>query len=195
MSLQTITVPEPQVGRLSVKLKGTSPLIMHEWSEKSKRQIREKQQKKACKKHSKRDPKAEYESAKVLTSDGKMAVKAISIKKAIVGAARLIDDLPMTLLRVSIFVRGDEDGLIPLKFKKEKMVEDVVRIGRGVADLRYRPYLYDWEVKVNIDYNSDVLSAEQVLNLVKLAGFGGLCENRPSKSGGDYGTFEVLPIK
>lgn len=194
MATEKISIPEPTIGRVKVTLVGTSPLIMHEWSNKAKQQIREKQQKKAMAKREARKPEVEYESAKIKNSKGELAIKAITVKKAIIGAARLVEGLNMTVLRVVVFVRSDdqETQTIKLRYRKEEMIEDVVRIDGGrTSDLRYRPYVYDWECDVTVDYNADVLSADQVLNLLKLAGFGGLCENRPSKSGGDNGTFKI----
>jgi hypothetical protein len=193
-----ITIPEPQINKVAVTIKGTSPLIMHEWSEKSKREIRDKQQMKAKTKRGARDPKAEYESAKIKNSKGKLAIKAIWIKNAVVSSARFVENLPMTILRGALFVNSDEDGLIELRYKKEEMVEDTVRlsgIGR-TADLRYRPYIYDWEADVEIEYDADVLTMEQVIHLLKKAGFSnGLGENRPERSGDNYGRFTVEPVK
>jgi len=194
----SVHIPEPNIQTIKLTLVGRRPLIMNEWSEKAKTQIRDKQAKKANKKKNARKPKEEYESAKIKNGKGKLSIKAIWIKSAIVGSARFVDDLPMTVLRGAVFVRGDDDGLIQLRYKKEEMVEDTVRLsgmGRS-ADLRYRPYIYDWEADVEIDFDGDVLSLEQVVNLVKKAGFSnGLGENRPERSGNDYGTFDVKATK
>ena len=194
--IQKITVPEPNIGTIKLVFKGTAPLIHHEWSAKAKKMILDKQMKKAVAKKAARKPKEEYESAKVKDAKGKLAIKAIWVKKAIVAAARNVDDLPMTLLRGAVFVKGDDMGAIPITYKKEEMVEDIVRLSGGTSDLRFRPYIYGWKADVEISYNADVLSAEQVINLVKIAGlFVGIGERRPGKSGDDYGTFSVKPFK
>lgn len=171
---------------------------MHEWSEKAKQSIRDKQQKKATVKREARNPQEEYERAKIKDKDGDLAIKAIWIKNAIVDSSRFVENLPMTILRGALFIKGDEDGLIKLRYKKEKMVEDAVKlsgIGR-TSDLRYRPYIYDWEADVTIEYDGDVITMEQVIHLLKKAGFSnGIGENRPERSGDTYGRFEVQPIK
>jgi hypothetical protein len=191
-----VEVKELKIAVLNSRIIGTTPLIMHEFSEKSKRQMLEKQQKKAAKKKEIRNPEAEYEAAKIKDSTGKLAIKSIWIKKAIVAAARNVDDLPMTILRGAVFVVGDKDGLIPVQYEEEKMVEDVVRLSGGTSDLRYRPYLYGWYADVQIEYNADVLSGEQVANLLKIAGFAvGIGERRPGKSGEDYGRFNLGEYK
>lgn len=69
--------------------------------------------------------------------------------------------------------------------------EDMVRVGMGAADIRYRGQVTDWTMEFLIKFDADVFSAEQVLNLLNKAGFSsGLGEWRPEKNG-DFGTFEV----
>lgn len=193
-----VVVPEALIASLFLTIKGTSPLIMHEWSEKAKKMIRDKQQKKATNKREARDPKAEFESAKIKNSKGDLCIKAVWVKSAIVDSARFIENLPMTILRGALFVKGDEDGYIPLKYDRVEMIEDTVRLsGIGkTADLRYRPYVYDWSADIEIEYDADVLTKEQIVNLVKKAGFSnGLGENRPERSGNTYGRFTVQPYQ
>ena len=193
-----LDIPEPVIHTAVFTLKGSTPLIMHEWSEKAKKQIRDKQQKKAKPKKEARKPKEEYESAKIKNSKGELSIKAIWIKSAMVKSARFVENLPMTLLRGALFVQGDDDELIKLRYKKEEMVEDTVRlsgIGRS-ADLRYRPYIYGWEADVTVEYDGDVLTLEQLTHLLMKAGFSnGIGENRPERSGDNYGRFTVHPFK
>ena len=52
-----------------------------------------------------------------------------------------------------IFPMG-RDVILPLeaatgkKAVKSEMVEDMVRVGQGQTDMRYRPYFFDWAVKI-----------------------------------------------
>ena len=74
---------------------------------------------------------------------------------------------------------------------KPTMREDMVRIGKGVADIRYRGEFKTWSVRLRIRYNANVLSAEQIINLFETAGFGiGVGEHRPQKNG-QNGLFHV----
>jgi hypothetical protein len=69
--------------------------------------------------------------------------------------------------------------------------EDMVRVGMGTADIRYRGEFKNWSTTFTIRYNASVLSAEQIVNLFNAAGFGvGIGEWRPQKSG-SYGRFHV----
>lgn len=195
---KNIQIPEPVINTVHLTIVGKTPLIMHEWTEKSKKQIRDKQQKKAVSKKEARNPKDEYESAKIKNSKGNLAIKSIWIKRAIADSARFVDNIPKTVLKGALFVKGDDEGLIELRYKKEEMVEDTVRlsgIGRN-SDLRYRPYVYGWEADIEIEYDGEVLTMDQVVFLLKKAGFSnGIGENRPERSGDNYGKFDVKPIK
>lgn len=196
----------PNIVAMKVKIVGTTPLIFHKWSEKAKRMILDKQQKKANKGREIRDPDREYNESFYFNSEANVAFPALSIKQAMVNSARNVEGLPMTLLRGCVFVKGDEDGMIELQYKgktisdKEakaqkngaEMREDMVRIGMGTADLRYRGQIsIGWSMDLLIQFNADVISTEQVLNLLQIAGFSsGLGEWRPERNG-DFGTFEV----
>jgi hypothetical protein len=71
------------------------------------------------------------------------------------------------------------------------MREDMVRVGMGTADIRYRPEFTEWSVKLPIKYNADAISLDQLVNLFTLAGFGvGVGEWRPERDG-QYGMFHV----
>lgn len=190
-----VTIPAPNIQLMKVKIIGTSPLIFHKWSEKAKKMILAKQQKKAeASKRELRDPQKEYEESIYRDSENRVAFPALSVKQAIVGAARNIEGVTMALLRGSVFIVGDKDGLIPVNYQELVMREDMVRVGMGTADLRYRGEARGWNMEFVCKFNADVISAEQVLNLLQTAGFScGLGEWRPERNG-DFGTFEVEKV-
>lgn len=172
----------------TIKIRGTSSLITHCWSEKAKKQMRDKQQKLAKTAKEAKDPKADFEGAKYKDAKGRDCVPSLAFKNAIVSAARFSDDLKMTVLRGALFIPGE---LLPIKFSECTMREDMVRVGMGTADLRYRPEYHDWSIDLPIVFNAHVVSAAQVLNLLRLAGFSvGICEWRPEKNG-QHGRFDV----
>ena len=184
-------ISAPNIQTMKVVLRGTSPLIFHKWDEKAIKMILDKQMKKAQKGREIRDPEKEYKNSFYYDAKGNIAFPARNIKQAIVGSARFINGVPMTILRGSVFVEGDKDGYIPVTFKKKSMRQDMVTVGMGTADIRFRGQLEDWSMDVLIKFDADILSAEQVLNLLQRAGFSqGLGEWRPEKNG-DYGTFSI----
>lgn len=194
--VQTIALPALRINRVKLQLTGTSPLLVHRFGEKAKKEMRDKQQKKARNAKEAKDPNACFTEAKYLDRNGKDAVPVLAFKSAIVSAARYADDLKMTVLRGALFVHGDtrdENGehLVTLKYSDCIMREDTVRINMGKTDLRYRPEYHDWSVELVVEYNSSVLTPAQIVNLVNLAGFSvGICEWRPEKNG-QHGRFVV----
>ena len=166
-----IQIPEPNIKRMTIAIKGTAPILFHKWSEKAIRMILDKQMKKATKGREVRDPEKEYENSFYKNKAGNIAIPARNIKQALVGSARFLQGIPMTILRGAIFVVGDNDGLIELKYKKKTMRQDMVVIGLGSADIRFRGMLDGWSAEFIIKYDADLLSAEQVLNLLQRSGF------------------------
>src|ERR1700719_3584178 len=113
-----IQIPAPNIKIMKIKITGTSPLIFHKWDEKAIKMMLDKQMKKASKGREVRDPEREYKESFYYDAEGKIAFPARNIKQAIVGSARFIQGVPMTILRGSIFVKGDKDGFIPVQFKE-----------------------------------------------------------------------------
>ena len=189
---KTVTIQAIKLETVKVPIIGLSPLIVHNWSVKAKRQMLEKQMGKNAPKAKKepKDPEADYKSSLYLTSDGKAGFPASAFKAAIVGACRLFDGLPMTLAKTAIRVNGD---VLPIE-GKHRMREDMVRLDKGAADLRYRAEFPTWSVTLSITYASNILKTEDILSLVNAAGMGGVGEWRPSApkvASGTYGTFQV----
>lgn len=189
--VQGFQISPPNTQSMQVKIIGTTPLIFHKWDEKAIRMILDKQMKKAAKGREVRNPEKEYENSFYYDSEGNIAFPARNIKQAIVGSARFINGVPMTILRGSLFVHGDKEGFIPVVYKKKSMRQDMVTVGMGSADIRFRGQVEGWSMEFVIEYDQDILSAEQVLNLLERAGFSqGLGEWRAEKNG-DNGAFRV----
>lgn len=182
----TIELPPLDIRTVTFMLIGDSPLIVHAWSEKAKRQMLDKQMKKATKGREAKDPEADYEACFYRTDTGAYAFPAIGVKAAMVAAARFVD-AKMTVLRGALHIDAEMLEVIG----KPRPREDMVRVGMGTADIRYRPEFPDWRMPVTIKFNSSVISAEQIANLLNNAGFGvGIGEWRPERNG-SYGRFHV----
>lgn len=182
----TIELPPINIQTVQFVLIGDSPLIVHAWSEKAKRQMLDKQMKKATKGREAKDPQADYEACFYRTATGAYGFPAIGLKAAMVSAARFVD-AKMTVLRGAVHIDAEMIQIIG----EPQMREDMVRVGMGTADIRYRPEFPEWRSIVSIKFNASVISAEQIANLLNNAGFGvGLGEWRPEKNG-SYGRFHV----
>lgn len=181
-----IALPPLRIERVSFVLVGDSPLIVHAWSEKAKRQMIEKQTKQARQPKAAREPEVEYEDCFYRTEGGDYAFPAIGVKAAMISACRFAD-MKMTEARGAFHIDGEMLRVIG----EPRPREDMVRIGIGTADLRYRPEFPDWRIPVTLKINASVISAEQVANLLNIAGFGvGIGEWRPERNG-SYGRFHV----
>lgn len=194
---EVVKIPPIETQRVSITLEGMSPLLVHQFGEKSKRQIEEKQQKIAKGGRAARDPDAEFRSSLYTISGGKKpvyGVPASGIKNCAVSACRFIEGVSMTTAKGAFHILAPEDGLIPIKGPAPVMDARPVRIGgfgKKVADMRYRGRFDKWEVSFDVIYNKRVISPEQLVNLYENAGFAiGLHEYRPEK-GGNLGMFHV----
>lgn len=191
----TIHIDKIAAETLRVPLVGTSPLIVHRFSEKAKRQMLDAMQGRKSPKQPK-DPQAEYEGAFYRLADGGTGIPVIAFKAATVGGARFYAAVSMTALRQFFFVRGEigVDGQQLARIDGEpRMREDVVRVGRGGADLRYRPEYPEWRTVLTVTYVTSALTRNSVLSLIDAGGMGvGVGEWRPEKDG-DFGTFQIDP--
>lgn len=182
--------------RMTFGIRSTSPLLMHQWSEKAKQMMRDKQQEgKKTKTRDLRSPKEEAKSATYTTADGDVGIPAMAFKSAIVAAAHKDIGIEKTLVRKALFLICDDPNMvIPFSECADPIVrEDMVRVGMGSADLRYRPEFKTWKAEVALEIDSELLQDKDVLALVGRAGFGvGICEWRPEK-GGEFGRFEIDP--
>lgn len=193
-----LEIPAIRVGHATITVRGLSPLIVHRFAEKARKQMADKQQGKATSKKEAKNPEEEFRASLYVTpgmedakdtADGKFYVPGLAFKAACVGAARFAD-AKMTEIRGALFI-GER---CPLRFDELRMREDVTRLNGSTADLRYRGEFTGWEADLDVTWSRGVLTLEEVVNLINIAGFSqGICEWRPSsRSGGEFGRFEIV---
>jgi hypothetical protein len=200
-AVQAVEAPEIEISRIDaetllVPILGTTPLICHRFSEKAKRQMLDNMQGRKTPKEPK-NPEAEYEAAFYKFDDDGNGMPAIAFKHATVGGARFYGkQISMTALRQFVFTKGEVgvDGLALVRIDGEpNMREDVVRVGRGGTDLRYRPEFREWGTTLTITYVTSMLTRDSILSLIDAGGMGvGVGEWRPEKNG-DFGTYRIDP--
>jgi hypothetical protein len=185
---ETIEIPRIDIGYLEILLIGDSPLIMHKWSEKAKKEMLDKQMKVAKKGREAKDPQKDYEDSIYHHPDGGYGFPSVAFKNAAVSACRFTDGTKMTVARGAFHVEGE---FVKIEGSEPNPREDMVRVGMGTADIRYRAEFQNWNANVRLAYNKHALSKEQIVNLFNLAGFGvGVGEWRPEKDG-QFGRFHV----
>jgi hypothetical protein len=194
--------------QLQVPIIGTAPLIVHKFSEKAKQQMLDAQQG-VKKPKERRDPNSDYLAAfyrckgssdKPDEAGFRPGFPVIAFKAATVSAARFYGkEVTMTGLRQTMFFTGelsdiDNQQLVEI-IGDPHMREDVVRVGMGGTDLRYRPEFTEWRTTLTVTFVKSALTEESVLSLIDAGGMGvGVGEWRPEKSG-DFGTFQVDPTR
>lgn len=191
-----IELPALNIGLMEVTLIGDSPLIVHAWSHKAKLEMLSKQMKKASGAKAAKDPKADYEASMYRLFDGSYGFPSVGFKAAAVTAGTSVAGLTKVAARQAFHIIGEDvdikgafDGALSrVNLAKiegtPQMREDMVRVGMGTADLRYRAEFPTWHTRVLVRYNSGVLSESQILNLLNTAGFAvGIGEWRPERDG------------
>ena len=202
---QQFQLPPLNLKDMRVSIIGDTPLLVHAWSEKAKRQMLEAQTKKATRGRETRDPDADYRSSIYRLPDGSHGIPSVGLKNAAVTACTSIASVTKVAARQAFFILGQRstsngahqgaltsDSLVPLLgLAPPNMHEALVRVGMGNADLRWRAEYFPWACEFIVRFNERALSAEQVINLIDTAGFAvGINEWRPEKSG-DLGRFHV----
>ena len=191
---------------LTLKIEGTSPLLMHRFDEKSKKMMRDKQQGKASA-SAKKAPKVPMEDflgsihfigRRAKTEKGlknaRYGMPAVCFKAAAVRAAKM-GGTPMTDARAMFFVEAGEDGeLVEIFASEPYMREDPVRV-QQTTDLRYRACFEKWGADLIVTYNARQVTAETLVSWFISAGIGnGIGEWRPGgrNSSGPFGRWKVV---
>ena len=82
--------------------------------------------------------------------------------------------------------------MIEIKYKKMEKHEDWIRLKRGDSRVHViRPLFYDWNCKVAISYNANVLNPETIIAVLNEAGFHKSLGTWGARKGGPCGEYEV----
>lgn len=186
-----ITLPAMNLQVIKLTVIGDSPLICHAWSHKAKQQMLDKQMKKATEKKAAKDPEQDYKDSLYPYPGGGFGFPAVGFKSAVVSACRFAEGVKMTELRGALHIVGD---MVKIQGDPRPR-EDMVRVGMGTADIRYRGEFPEWRAQLTIQFNASMISTEQIANLLNIAGFGvGVGEWRPERNG-SFGRFHVASSK
>lgn len=207
-----------EIKKANIRIVGDSPLIMHAWSEKAKRMMLEAQQGKAKgKKKPIKNPvddfiqsaywlsgkpnysddatEAECETAfaEAIANGATFGFPVTAIKQAAISAAYRLGWVKNQMgLRGAFFIESDDNGMVQIHSDVPEMREDMVKVGMGTADIRYRAQFNNWYADLTISYNAGGdFSLTNIINAINAGGFVcGLGEWRPERDG-NYGQFHV----
>ncbi len=196
----SVSIPAIEIKTFQLRIVGDTPLISHAWDEKTKRQMLEKQMKKASKGKEARNPFDEFVNSLYWLTEKPDNPTMEDVQKAKFG-------FPVVGFKAAAVSGGFRSGVVKNKTMPNgvfhiigefaeieavpEMREDMVRIGMGVADIRYRGEFKEWATTLTIRYNANAMSMEQIINLFNIGGFAcGVGEWR-SEKGGSNGMFHV----
>lgn len=199
-----IEFPTLKLEMMEITLIGDSPLIVHAWSMKAKSEMLGKQLKLARGAKDAKDPKADFEASMYRLADGGYGFPSVAFKNAAVTAGTSVAGLTKVAARQAFHMLGEDADVIGafegsksrtnlarIEGCEPQMREDMVKVGMGTADLRYRAEFPKWFTRILVRYNANVLSPAQILNLLNTAGFAvGVGEWRPERNG-QHGLFHV----
>lgn len=204
---EPIVIPAIDLKRVDIQVVGDSPLIMHKWSEKAKQMMLDKQMKKATTKgHDAKDPAADFIES-IYWLEGEPEEKTEEAFAAAIESGNARFGFPSTAFKASAVSAAYRAKITKDKVSMNgafhilgEMVEingtpypreDMVKVGMGTADIRFRGEFPDWSAILPIQYNAGVISVEQLANMFNMGGFAvGVGEWRPEK-GGSYGMYHV----
>lgn len=185
-----IIIPPIEIKQYSIRIVGDTPLIVHAWSEKARKEMLDKQMGKARGKKEPKNPQQDYENSFHRLPDGRPGFPSIGFKAAAVSAASQIEGLTKVFLRGAFHTVGE----LTVIEGEPRMREDMVKIAMGTADIRFRPEFPEWSTNLQVRLNARSLTLEQLIHLFNQAGFSvGVGEWRPEKDG-SYGMFHVESV-
>lgn len=181
-----------KISKLKLKIKGITPFL----SEPMDMAVPERYGNKKANKIFDKDTVSEQDKVKTkyyYTTDGKKGIPSRAFYKAMIRASSYLFDKKdggMRNIREGIMI---QDEVIPVKFSKEDVLTHVGRQSGMTRAPRIilRNAFYDWELNLEISFNSEQVSSEQIYNILNWAGFHiGVGAFRKENSG-NFGAFEV----
>ena len=221
----TVAIKPLKLKRIPIRIIGDTPLIVHAWSEKAKKEMLDAQQGKGKtkKKPTKMpfddfaralywktpmpevmiDDEATGEKRMVVTEEifdeaikngAKFGFPANSFKLAANSSAYRLGWVKNQMgLRGAYFLNAEDGGeLVEIKGSTPVIREDMVKVGQGTADLRYRPMFENWYCDLILEYNeSGDMKLSDILSCIEAGGYVcGVGEWRPEKDG-QFGRFHI----
>lgn len=209
---ELITIKPIEMNTVEITLKGDTPLIMHAWSEKAKRMMLDAQQGKSKGKQKELKnpiddfinsmywltpmPKESTEEAfeEAISNGAKFGFPVTAFKQAAISAAYRMGWVKDKMgLRGAFFIESDYGDMLEIKSDPPIMREDMVKIGMGTADIRYRGEFRNWSTTFRLKYNvNGPFSLENIINIINAGGIlCGIGEWRPERDG-DFGRYSIV---
>jgi len=205
MATQEVTIKAPNFGQIEFGLIGTAPLVGNKFAAKAREMMKAGQESGQTSRAKKtREPKnfdEVYQGHRHISTDGWDGIPATAIRAAMVSACRAAG-YKMTWAKLAFqvipdgFDNDDRSALIRITKGEPTPLESYVRLATGTADITHRPiWEQGWEASVTIRYDADMLTPQDITNLLSRAGAQvGILAGRPDSrmsSGQGWGTFKL----
>lgn len=200
---QDVQITPPRLQAVKFRIIGTAPYCMMRFSEKAMNMMADKMKAgpsaKGKKVREARDFDADFKNAQYISHDGWVGIPATQFRAAMIRACSLVG-FKMTLAKLSFFILADGYDracaypLVKIEGEPKPNVQPV-RNANGSADLRCRPLWDSWAVNLNIQFDLDQFSLDDIANLLQRAGQQvGIGEGRPNSresAGWGWGLFSI----
>lgn len=206
VSLAALLTKEATYVGFKLWIVGETPLITHAWSEKAKREMLQKQVKSAKGGREERKPHEDFVNSLYEMPGGGYGFPATGFKNAVLSAAHKDKGVAKTSLQSALWIDHEivstrpalagaicDMPMLRIYGTEPAMREDMVRVGAIVktATLAYRGQFSTWAFRITGRLNTDVVSMEQLVYLIRDAGLAsGLGEWRNERKG-VFGAFRV----
>lgn len=232
---ELIEIKPLEMKEVTVRIVGDTPLIMHAWSAKAKREILYKEVFGKSLGKDAREPIKDFCSSMYWLTPmpeefdentvfeaiktAKFGFPVTAFKQAAISAAYRMGwtkdkmstrgcffiepdassyysgDLEVDLARKAINIIPNvprTEQLVEIHSETPLMREDMVRVGMGSADIRYRGEFQNWSCDLRIKYNTNgAYRLDQILNMINAGGtVCGIGEWRPERDG-QYGLYHI----
>ncbi len=179
---------------IRVEVIGKTPLLMDKFPDESKKQILAKQTglSKGNKKKV-RDVKKEVKEAIHFISPGRIGFPAEGFKRGMIECTSFVGDkfFSKKLVSGSVKVVNQQNGLIPLKFRKQDVLEHNIE-----HNVKFSPQFHGWSCVLEIEYDSNNISSSDIVTLLRYSGFyQGVGSWRPKCKNGGSGEFGLYDVR
>ncbi len=192
MAKESINLKKLELGTLRVKIIGDSPYL----PEPMDMAVLERYNSMKSKKGYTKDDISEEEKVKAkfyYTDDRKEGIPSRAFYNSMIRASSYLFEIKqggMRNIKEGVTVMGD---ILPLTFKKKKVITHWGRTSgmKGSPRKIMRNAFYDWSIILEVQYNKQNLSSEQIINVLNWAGFHiGVGGFRKEKTG-NFGAFHI----
>ncbi len=200
-----VVIKPPRFQVATVLIRGTAPYLQNRFANYKQAEMVEKQKAgssmaRTRKAKPPKDFEKGYRGSMHISQEGWHGIPCTSLRNAMIDACRLTE---IDMIRAKMCIRIIADGLnvenlTPLiKIKGQpRMHLDRVKIGMNQTDIIPRAIFENWEAKVTVQWDADVFTAQDIVNLLSRAGWQvGIGAGRPlskTSAGIGMGTFEIV---